>query len=455
MTRLRGVTKQTFAAMAVRNYRLYFGGQVVSVSGTWMQTVAQGWLVLRLTGSGVDLGLVTALQFLPMLLLGSFGGLVADRLEKRKLLFFTQSSAAVLALTLGLLELTGAVRLWQVYVIALLLGVVNLFDNPARQTFVVEMVGKDLLPNAVSLNSVLMNSARVIGPALAGVLIATVGIGVCFVANAGSYLAVIGALVLMRPSELHRTPVVARAKGQVREGLRYAWHEPALRDPLLVMAVVGVFAFNFQTTLPLLARFTFGAGAGTYGALTSAMAAGAVVGGLVVAHRSKPSVRALALIGVVFGAFIIAVAAAPSTAAALVLLVPMGAASIAFIATANASLQLASTPEMRGRVMALYAIAFLGSTPIGAPIVGAVSSAASPRAALVLGGVATVAVSAPLVLVHARRRRRAEAAEALVNPPSLGAPVATGVPGSGVPAAPPAISQRPAPDKVPSEATGA
>lgn len=427
MTRLRLAAGQTFRALGVRNYRLYFTGQVISVSGTWMHTVALGWLVLRITGSGVDLGIVTALQFLPMLVAGSWGGLVADRLDKRRLLFATQASAGILALILGLLDFSGAIHMWQVYLVATLFGVVNLFDNPARQTFVSEMVGKDLLPNAVSLNSVIMNAARVIGPALAGILIATVGIPICFFANAGSYGAVIVALALMRSWELHRQAPVPRAKGQVREGLRYVWSEPALRQPLMVMAIIGIFAFNFQTTLPLLARYTFDAGAGGYGALTSAMAAGAVMGGLYTAHRSRPSLKVLAGVGIAFGLLILAVSAAPSLIAALILLVPMGAASISFIATANASLQLASKPEMRGRVMALYAIAFLGSTPIGAPIVGAVSTATNPRVALVLGGVATVAASAPLLWAHARRRvADREASSGLVPPVPTTAGLAPG-----------------------------
>ncbi len=407
MSAVRAAARRTFAALRVRNYRLYFCGQVVSVSGTWMQSVAQGWLVLRLTGSGVDLGVVTALQFVPMLFLGSWGGLIADRLDKRRLLYATQTSALVVALTLAALTLSGSIVLWQLYLMAALLGVVNLFDNPARQSFVLEMVGRDLVPNAVSLNSVLMNSARVIGPAIGAVLIAGIGhgdtgIGICFLVNAASYLSVLVALALMRPSELHRTPPVPKAKGQVREGLRYVRGEPALLYPLLVIAVVGIFAFNFTVTLALLARFTFHSGAGTYGAFTSCMGAGAVVGGLVVAHRSRPSARALCGIGLAFGVCIAAVAAAPTPVVAMVCLVPMGAAAIAFIATANGTLQLAADPSMRGRVMALYAIGFLGSTPIGAPLVGAIATATSPRVALAVGAVATVAASAPLLWVHWR-----------------------------------------------------
>jgi MFS family permease len=402
MTHLRTAASRTFKALSVRNYRLYFFAQVISVSGTWMQNIAIGWLVLHITGSGVDLGFVTALQFLPMLLFGSWGGLVADRFNKRTLLFMTQGSACAIALALGLLALHGTITVPELYAFASLLGIVNMFDNPARQTFVSEMVGRDLLPNAVSLNSVLMNSARVIGPSIAGLLLAAFssdvvfGSAVCFIVNAATYLMVLLALLLMRRRDMFPNPRAERTKGQVREGLRYVWSTPALRNPLFAMAIVGIFAFNFQVTLALLARFTFHGNAGTYAALTTAMAAGAVAGGLIVAYRSRPSPRLLAGVGVAFGALICAVAASPRTVVALILLVPMGACSIAFIATSNATLQLAADPDKRGRVMALFAIAFLGSTPIGAPLVGAISSATNPRIALLVGGVATLAASGVL-----------------------------------------------------------
>jgi MFS family permease len=414
VTAIGQATRRTFLALRVRNFRLYFIGQVISVSGTWMQTIALALLVLsdRLHGTGFDVGIVTALQFVPLLLFASWGGLIADRVDKRHLLFVTQGSAGVLALMLGLLTAFGTVTLWEVYLFATLLGVVNLFDNPARQSFVSEMVGHELMPNAISLNSVVMNSARVIGPAIGGVLIYTAGFSACFLVNAGSYLAVIIALFMMRPAELYRRPGVQRAKGQVREGLRYVWSTPALRDPLLAMAVVGVFAFNFTTTLPLLAKFTFHGGAGTYSALTVAMGCGAVVGGLLVAHRSRPSTALLSLIGVVFGIMILAVAAAPTEALALGALVLMGICSISFIATANATLQLRADPAMRGRVMALYATAFLGSTPIGAPLVGWISDTSNPRIALLVGGVATLAASVPLGLRYVRRSVRSARAGA-------------------------------------------
>jgi MFS family permease len=405
--RVRAAGRRTFRAIAVRNYRLYFTGQVISVSGTWMQTVAQAYLILFiLHGTGLDVAIATSLQFLPLLLFGPFGGLLADRLDKRKVLYATQGAAGALALVFGILVATHAATLLDVYLLAAGLGCVNLFDNPARQTFVSEMVGLDMLPNAVSLNSVVMNSARVIGPAIGGVLILTVGVGTCFFLNAVSYAAVIVALAMMRASELYRQPGVRRAKGQVREGLRYAWGTRDLRIPLASMAVVGVFAFNFTVTLPLLAKFTFHGGAGLYSWFMVAMGAGAVLGGLATAFRSQPTTRLLAVIGLVFGCAILAVALAPTEALALALLVPMGAASISFVATNNATLQLRADPAMRGRVMALNAIAFLGSTPIGAPLLGYVSDASNPRVALALGGVATLLASIPLFALA--RHRSAE-----------------------------------------------
>jgi MFS family permease len=418
MTPLRVVASDTFRSLRTRNYRLYFVSQIISVSGTWMQSVAQAWLVLRLAPAsrqGVDLGLVTALQFVPMLLFGTYGGLIADRVDKRRLLYATQLSAGVLALALGLLTATGTVRLWHVFLLATLLGFVNFVDNPARQTFVLEMVGREDLPNAVSLNSVVMNGARVIGPAIGGALIAVVGLAVCFEVNAASYLAVIVGLSLMRRDELHRSAPVPRARGQLREGFRYVWHTPGLRDPLLLVAVVGTLAYNFQVVLALFAKLTFHGGPGVYSALTSLMGGGAVIGGLVVAARNRPDIHRLTAIGMGFGVLIAAVALSPWLAMALVVIVPMGALSIAFIATANATLQLRADARMRGRVMALYAIAFLGTTPIGSPLVGWISQATSPRVALLVGAVATVSASAWTLRVHRRDHARRAAEEVPVD----------------------------------------
>jgi MFS family permease len=409
LTTIRKAWNQTFRSLRVRNYRVYFISQLISVSGTWMQSIAQAWLVLRLTGSGVDLGIVTGLQFLPMLLFGPFGGLVADRFDKRHLLFATQAGGGLLALTLGLLDATHVVQLWQVYVLAAGLGIVNLFDNPARQTFVMEMVGRDDLPNAVSLNSVVMNASRVVGPAIGGLVIVLVGLSVCFFVNAVSYVAVLVGLSMMRTADLHRTPPVKKARGQIRDGLRYVWRTPPLRNTLIAMAVIGIFAYNFTVTLALLAKTTFHGGAGTYSLLTSCMGVGAIVGGLFAAHRAKPTRRLLHTLALVFGALLVGVAFAPSLALAGVLIVFMGAASIGFIATANATLQLQAEPAMRGRVMALYAMAFLGSTPIGAPLVGAIAEWSNPRISMAVGGVATVLAAGVLSWRHVAGRGDARA----------------------------------------------
>ena len=411
MTAVRAAARQTFSSLRVRNFRLYFTAQLISVSGTWMQAVAQAWLVLHLTGSGVDLGIVVGLQFLPMLLLGPFGGLVADRVDKRSLLFVTQTAGGLLALALGILVVTDAVVLWQVYLLAGLLGVVNLFDNPARQTFMIEMVGRDDLPNAVSLNAALMNGSRIVGPAIGGVIITVFGLGICFFVNAFSYVAVIVGLAMMRTAELRPTEPVARAKGQVREGFRYVWATPALRNVLLSVALIGIFAYNFTVTLALLAKVTFQGGAGAYAGLTACMGAGAVVGGLVAAHRAKPTPRLLQVLALIFGGLLAAVALAPTLLAADLLIVLMGAASIGFIATANATLQLTADPAMRGRVMALYAMAFLGTTPIGAPLVGAIAQWTNPRVALMTGAVATVLSAGLLMWRHQARLRTDEGAD--------------------------------------------
>jgi MFS family permease len=410
---MRAAIRQTFSSLRIRNFRLYFIAQLISVSGTWMQSVAQAWLVLRLSGSGVALGIVVGLQFLPMLLFGPVGGLVADRVNKRHLLYFTQGAGGLLALVLGILVVTDMVHLWQVYVLATLLGVVNLFDNPARQTFVMEMVGRDDLPNAVSLNSVVMNASRVVGPAIGGVIIVVFGLAACFFINAVSYVAVLIGLSMMRSRELHPTGQVARAKGQIRDGFRYVWRTPALRNTLLAIALIGIFAYNFTVTLALLAKDTFHGGAGTYSLLTSCMGVGAVVGGLIAAHRARPTPRLLQVLALVFGGLLAAVALAPTLLTAALLIVFMGAASIGFIATANATLQLTADPAMRGRVMALYAMAFLGTTPIGAPLVGAIAQWTSPRIALLTGAAATVVAASVLMWRHQAGLAKSSAASSL------------------------------------------
>ncbi len=372
MSAARNFSSRTFKALSVRNFRLYFIGQLISISGTWMQSVAQGWLVLQLTGSSVDLGFAVALQYVPMLLFGSYGGLIADRHDKRRILYCTQTSAGILALILGILVSTHHVTFSTVLVLAGLLGVVNLFDTPARQAFVQQMVGRDLIANAVSLNSVLMNGGRLIGPGIAAAFIAVVGTADCFYANAGSFLAVLAALLMMRRKEFLPMATVSREKGQLRLGLHYVRENPLLRNLIIAVAVVGTFAYNFTVTLPLLTRHTFHqTSAADYGILMAAMGAGAVIGGLAVAHRSRPTPRLLAILMLLFGAFMTSVAFAPSIRWAEILLVPTGACSIALIATANATLQLNSSQEMRGRVMSLYSIAFLGTDTHRCPDGGA------------------------------------------------------------------------------------
>jgi MFS family permease len=400
-------TRRTFRSLRVRNYRLFFFGQLVSNTGTWMQQVGQDWLVLRLTDQPLPLGITLALQFAPILVLGAWAGVVADRLDKRRMLLATQAAMASLALVLGLLTATGAIRLWMVYVLALLLGCVTAFDMPTRQAFVSEMVGPDGVTNAVGLNSAVFNSARVVGPAVAGVLIAAVGIAPAFLLNAVSYLAAIGGLLAMDPDRLHRLPAVDRARGQVRAGLRYIWTNRVLRSTIALVAVVGALGLNYRVALPLLARFTFGGDASAYGALASIMAAGAVVGALAAARRGRPS-RALLLGSVAaFGLLSFAAAAAPTLTAEAMVLAPLGIASMTFLATANSTLQLASSPEMRGRVMAIYGLVFLGSTPLGGLLGGWMADQFGPRSILLLSGVSSLAAAGLAALLTRGQPTRA------------------------------------------------
>lgn len=410
MSAARRFSSKTFAALSVRNFRLFFIGQLISVSGTWMQSVAQGWLVLQITGSSLDLGFAVALQYVPILLLGAYGGLVADRNEKRRILYFTQSAAGVLALALGIAVTTHHVTVGLVYVLALLLGMVNLFDVPARQAFVQEMVGRDLIANAVSLNGVLMNAGRVIGPGIAAGFIAIVGTAVCFYANSVSYLAVVVALVLMRSGEFVPMKTIVREKGQLRLGLRYVFRTPLLRNVILAVAVVGTFAFNFTVTLPLLAHTTFHQRtAAQYGILMGAMGVGAIFGGLFVAHRARPTPKLLAIVSLGFGLCMTLVAFAPTITWAEIALIPTGAFSIAFISTANATLQLNSSQQMRGRVMSLHGTAFLGTTPIGAPLMGLIIGASNPRIGIFVGAAITVVTGMWLVTMMKQNVRSTEA----------------------------------------------
>jgi MFS family permease len=400
--------RRSFDSLSVPNYRRYFVGQVVSLSGTWMQTVAALWLVLSLTGSGVAVGLTTALQFLPMLLFGAWGGLLADRFSKRKLLMTTQALMAIPALGLFAVTLTGVVAPWMVFVAVFAMGLVNAVDNPTRQSFVIEMVGADRVVNAVSLNSVIVQSARIVGPAFAGLLIAGVGIETCFAVNVLSFGAMIYALWGMDPARLRSGPRANREPGAIRAGLRYVRATPELAIPLALMALVGTFGFNFQVILPLLARFSFGGGAGVYAALVSAMAVGSVAGALVTGSHGRTSPRLIAGAALAFGGAALLAAAAPGMAVEIAALVLLGAASVTFAATINSSLQLAVTPHMRGRVMSLYSVVFLGSTPIGGPLAGWLSQAYDPRWALVLAAISGLSAAWAARLSFARIETRAK-----------------------------------------------
>jgi MFS family permease len=397
----------TFAALGTPNYRRYFTGQAVSLVGTWMQTIAQSWLVLTLTHSGTALGLVAAAQFLPVLLLAPYGGLLADRVDKRRLLMATQSALGLLALALGLLTVTHVVELWMIVVVAVLFGAVNACDNPGRQAFAVEMVGRDRARNAITLNSILVNAARAIGPAVAGVLIALTGVGTCFLVNAASYAAVLVALAGMDGGALHPTPPAPRERGQVREGLRYVRSRGGLLLPLLMLGLIGTLAYEFSVVLPLLAHGTLQGGAGTYALLTSAMGSGAIVGGLFVAGHGHTGIRALSAAAAVFGVALTGAALSPTLPVAIIAMALVGAASVSFLATANTTLQLTAEPRFRGRVMALWSVAFMGSTPVGGPIVGWVSDALSPRGGLALGALACLAAAA-IGTAAVRRGVRAE-----------------------------------------------
>jgi MFS family permease len=381
---------RSFASLSIPNYRRFFVGQLVSLSGNWMQTVAEMWLILTLTGSGVAVGVTTALQFLPMLVFGAFGGLIADRVPKRRLLILTQALHMIAPLIMLTLALEGVLVPWMVFSLVFLRGCVNAVDYPTRQAFVMEMVGSDRVVNAVSLNSVLVHSARITGPAIAGVLIATVGVEPCFALNAASFAVMIAALATMRTEDLEPSEVAEAGPGAIRAALRYVRSTPDLWIPLGLMAAVGTLGYNFQVVLPLLARFTFDGGAGAYAALLVAMGIGAVVGALVNGARNTVTPWLLAAASIGFGTVALLAAGAPTLALELVALAPLGAASVTLAASINSSLQLASKPEMRGRVMALYSIVFLGSTPIGGPLSGWLAQTIDPRAALVMAGIAGI-----------------------------------------------------------------
>ncbi|WP_329263036.1 MFS transporter [Actinoallomurus sp. NBC_01490] len=405
-----------FRSLHNRNYRLFSAGQVVSNTGTWMQRVAQDWLVLNLThGSGTALGITTGLQFLPLLLFGLYGGVIADRFPKRRILMITQLAMGMLALVLGVLALTGSAQVWHVYALAFGLGVLTVVDNPTRQTFAVEMVGPNDLSNAIALNSAIFNTARILGPAIAGGLIAAIGTGPVFIVNAASYLAVLLGLYLMRDEELYIRPRVPRAKGQLREGLRYVRDRRDLVMLLIVLFFVAAFGMNFQMTTALMSREVFHSGAGSFGLASTMLAVGAVSGSLLSARRKRPRMRLMLIAAAAFGVLEIVSGAMPTYVLFLVALIPTGVALLTFNTTANAVMQLSVPSWMRGRVMGLYMLVFAGSSPIGAPLLGWLAEVFGPRSGLIIGGVVSlaavtvvVAIMAPRSALNALRPRVAE-----------------------------------------------
>ncbi len=398
--------KRSVDSLSVPNYRRYFAGQVVSLSGNWMQMVAEIWLVLSLTGSGLAVGMTTALQFLPILLFGAWGGLLADRFSKRRLLMLTQALMAIPALALFAVTAAGVVTPLMVFALVFVRGTVNSVDNPTRQSFAIEMVGPDRVVNAVSLNSVLIHSARLVGPALAGILIASVGVEPCFAINALSFGGMIFALWRMEPAQLNSAPRAERERGAIRAAVRYVRATPELAVPLALMALVGTFGLNFQVILPLLARFSFGGGPTAYATLVAAMGAGSVVGALATGAHGRTDPRLIAGAALSFGVLAALAAAMPSIALEVPMVALLGASAVTFAAAINSSLQLAVEPEMRGRVMALYSVVFLGSTPIGGPLAGWLSEAYDPRVALMLAAGAGIAAAWAAHVSFARMRAR-------------------------------------------------
>ncbi|MFD9515130.1 MFS transporter [Streptomyces mirabilis] len=391
-----------FSSLRIRNYRLFFLGQVVSNTGTWMQRIAQDWLVLSLTGSSAAVGITTALQFLPMLLFGLYGGVLVDRLPKRPTLLATQTAMGVTGLALAFLTLSGHVQVWHVYLAAFAVGLATVVDNPARQSFVSEMVGPGQLQNAVSLNSANFQSARLVGPAVAGVLITGVGTGWAFLFNGLSFVAPVVGLLLMRARDLHPVERAPRGKGQLREGLRYVAGHPELIWPIVLVGFIGTFGFNFPVWLSAYADDIFHAGAGGYSLFNTLMAVGSVAGALLAARRGTARLRILIAAAMAFGILEVAAALAPSFWLFALLMVPIGIFGLTVNVTANTAVQMGTDPAMRGRVMALFMMVFMGGTPLGAPLVGWVTDAYGARVGFALGGLVSAVAATTVGLVLAR-----------------------------------------------------
>ena len=382
-----------FRSLSVRNYRVYALGQLISNPGTWMQRIAQDWLVLQLSGgSGIALGMTTALQFLPMLFFGLWGGAMVDRFDKRRLLIFTQSSMGVLAVGLGVLATLGAAEVWHVYLFAFGLGMITVLDNPGRQAFVPEMVDRELLPNAIALNSASFQLGRVTGPAIAGLLIGLVGSGPVFMINGASFAFTIVALLLIRTAELTPAEPMPRGKGQIREGLRYVGGRRDLVLLLALAASVQFFGANSQNQIALMVNNVFETGAEAFGVAAAALAVGALVGALLAARRDRPRLRLVLIGSMGFGVAQVMAGLMPGYVVFVLVLVPMGALFMTYVTTLNATFQLSVDPRMRGRAMSMFLLVFMGVAPIGAPVVGLLADAFGPQTSLIVGGAVTIVV---------------------------------------------------------------
>ena len=412
-----------FGSLRTRNYRLFATGQIVSNTGSWMQRVAQDWLVLSLThNSGTALGITTGLQFAPMLL-SLWGGAVADRYSKRRILMVTQALMGLLALILGVLALTGAATIWQVYVLAFALGLVTVVDNPTRQAFAVEMVRTDGMANAIALNSAVFNLARIAGPAIAGLVIAALGTPAAFLVNAVSFGAVLISLKLMRPGELHRVARAPRAPGQLREALSYVRARPRLWMTLILIFFVSTFGMNFQVTNALMSRGVFHTGAGLFGLASTVFAVGALGGALIAARRSRPTLTLLVATALAFSVFEMLGGLMPDFVTFTLMLIPTGLTLLTLTTAANSTMQLGTTGSMRGRVMGLYMLVFLGGTPIGSPLAGWVAEVFGPRMVLVSGGLISLAATVAVGLALAHRSE--ESARSYLRPVRLARMLAT------------------------------
>ena len=404
----------TLAAVRVRNFRIYLAGQSVASTGTWMQSIAQDWLVLELTHSPAAVGLTMAMQFLPMLVLGMYGGMIADRYPKRRLLMVTQSVNGLLATLLAILTISGEIRVGQVYLLALAGGLVFVVDNPTRQVFVNEVVPARYLRNAIALNAAVFQTTRLVGPAVAGLLINAVGCGWAFAANAVCYLGPLTGLALIRERELRRSPVLPRAPGQLRSALRYVAARPDVKWTIVLVGVVGTFGLNFPVVLTAMASTTFHSGARLYGLFNVVLALGSVTGALIAGGRSHSRMGLLIGAAATFGVAQAVAALAPDLDAFLGALVAMGVANLAFQAMANSSVQLSVDPAFRGRVMGLYMLVFVGGTPLGAPLIGWITATGGPRAGMAVCGI--VPALAAVALAVLRRRQVAPTIPALSRP---------------------------------------